>query len=49
MYMEADADVLLNRVAKEGTPQQEYERVTWRQLAKLAGEKVEAGIHFQGE
>lgn len=35
-------------VGKEGTPSQEYERTTWPELAKLAQEHPEAGIHFQG-
>ncbi|THV73580.1 FAD dependent oxidoreductase [Aureobasidium pullulans] len=36
-------------VGKEGTPSQEYERNTWPELAKLAEQHPEAGIHFQGE
>jgi hypothetical protein len=35
-------------VGKEGTPSQEYERNTWPELAKLAQEHPEAGVHFQG-
>lgn len=38
----------LESVGKEGTPSQEYERSTWPELAKLAQEHPEAGIHFQG-
>ncbi|KAG9519440.1 FAD dependent oxidoreductase, partial [Aureobasidium melanogenum] len=34
-------------VGKEGTPSQEYERNTWPELARLAEEHPEAGIHFQ--
>ncbi|KAG2164668.1 hypothetical protein VTO58DRAFT_103192 [Aureobasidium pullulans] len=34
-------------VGKEGTPSQEYERNTWPELAKLAEQHPEAGIHFQ--
>jgi hypothetical protein len=35
-------------VGKEGTPSQDYERNTWPELAKLAQEHPEAGVHFQG-
>ena len=38
----------LESVGKEGTPSQEYERTTWPELAKLAQDHPEAGIHFQG-
>lgn len=37
-----------NSVAKEGTPAEEYERNTWPELAKLAKDHPEAGVHFQG-
>jgi D-amino-acid oxidase len=35
-------------VGKENTPSQDYERNTWPELAKLAQDHPEAGVHFQG-
>ncbi|KAL1311764.1 hypothetical protein AAFC00_001851 [Neodothiora populina] len=34
-------------VGKEGSPSAEYERNTWPELARLAKELPEAGVHFQ--
>lgn len=36
-------------VGKPGTPSEVYERNTWPELARLAKDLPEAGIHFQGE
>ncbi|KAK5117352.1 hypothetical protein LTR62_005969 [Meristemomyces frigidus] len=36
-----------DRVAKPGTPSQSYERDTWPELARLAQDLPEAGVHFQ--
>lgn len=35
-------------VAKPGTASQTYERNTWPELARLATDLQEAGVHFQG-
>lgn len=40
--------ILENRVAKQGTPSEGYERETWPELEKLARDVPEAGLHFQG-
>ncbi|TKX27666.1 D-amino-acid oxidase [Elsinoe australis] len=34
-------------VSKVGTPSNQYERVTWPELARLARDLPEAGVHFQ--
>lgn len=35
-------------VSKPGTPSETFERKTWPELARLASEMPEAGVHFQG-
>jgi hypothetical protein len=36
-------------VAKPGTDSETYERNTWPELARLAKDVPEAGLHFQGQ
>ena len=42
-----NADLFLS-TGKPGTPAGDFERDTWAELARLATNVPEAGIHFQG-